>query len=256
MFKGLLSFMALALPMVAQAQATISPVNFQSSTRQIALLELYSSEGCSSCPPAEAWLTGLKDSPGLWQDFVPVAWHVDYWNYLGWRDPWSNEDFSERQRSYAALWHSENIYTPELVLNGKKWRPWFKPKNGPAATGAETGRLTANSGDAKHWHMQFIPAKATTARFQVHAALMACGLGSEVKAGENAGRHLNHDFVAVSSVDQYLPWRTNAFQVEIILDGNQVRSGQGAVAFWVTRINELEPIQAVGGWLAPTAVKK
>src|SRR5579859_7181132 len=74
---------------------------FESRTQQTALLELYTSEGCSSCPPAEAWLSRLKGSPVLWKDFVPVAFHVDYWDYLGWRDKLGARQFSERQRAYA-----------------------------------------------------------------------------------------------------------------------------------------------------------
>src|SRR5689334_11142529 len=74
-----------------------APASFQSFETQTPLLELFTSEGCSSCPPAEKWLTGLKPSSGLWKDFVPVAFHVDYWDYLGWRDPWSSKTFTDRQ---------------------------------------------------------------------------------------------------------------------------------------------------------------
>jgi hypothetical protein len=98
--------------------ATAAPVVFQSSTRQVSLLELYTSGGCSSCPPAETWLSKLKTSGGLWRDFVPVAFHVDYWNNLGWKDRFSDEQYTERQKSYAQLWSASNIYTPEFVLNG------------------------------------------------------------------------------------------------------------------------------------------
>src|SRR5579862_6783150 len=90
--------------------AHAAPIQFQSSERQVALVELYTSEGCSSCPPAEAWLSRLKDKPGLWSEFVPVAFHVEYWDALGWRDKWSSKDYSERQRDYAASWGSDNIY--------------------------------------------------------------------------------------------------------------------------------------------------
>ena len=64
------------------------------------LLELYTSEGCSSCPPAEAWLSNLTTDARLWTDVVPVAFHVDYWDYLGWDDVFACADFSERQRDY------------------------------------------------------------------------------------------------------------------------------------------------------------
>src|SRR5258708_40149645 len=113
------------------------PVTFQSSETQTALLELYTSEGCSSCPPAETWLSRLKESPGLWKDFVPVAFHVDYWDRLGWRDPFADRGFSDRQSAYAELWHSENVYTPEFVLNGKDWRAWPLHKSIPKPSGME-----------------------------------------------------------------------------------------------------------------------
>src|ERR1700743_1102514 len=102
-FLGFLAFM-----LCARVEAL--PLVFQSSGHQTTLLELYTSEGCSSCPPAEAWLSKLKENPGLWSEFVPVAFHVDYWNNLGWRDRWSDGQFSERQRKYAQHWSADNIY--------------------------------------------------------------------------------------------------------------------------------------------------
>jgi hypothetical protein len=91
----------------------------QSGPKQVTLMELYTSEGCSSCPPAEVWFSELKDAPGLWKIFVPVAFHVDYWDNLGWPDKYASAAFTARQRSYAAEWRSENVYTPELVSGGK-----------------------------------------------------------------------------------------------------------------------------------------
>ncbi|MEI9864471.1 MAG: DUF1223 domain-containing protein [Limisphaerales bacterium] len=79
-------------------------------------------------------MSGLTTSPRLWKDFAPVAFHVDYWDYLGWKDRWSDAAFSERQRAYAQVWHAENIYTPEFVLNGKEWHDWFTAKTGPSPT--------------------------------------------------------------------------------------------------------------------------
>ena len=89
------------LGVLAGLATDAAPIQFQSPERQVALVELYTSEGCSSCPPAESWLSGLKEKPGLWSEFVPVAFHVDYWNYLGWRDKWSSKEYSDRQRDYA-----------------------------------------------------------------------------------------------------------------------------------------------------------
>jgi hypothetical protein len=108
------------LVMLVSVTVAAAPVSFQSSERQTALIELYTSEGCSSCPPAESWLSGLKSAPGLWNDFVPVTFHIDYWDNPGWRDKWSSKQFSDRQRDYARALGSAEIYTPEFVLNGKE----------------------------------------------------------------------------------------------------------------------------------------
>src|SRR5213592_2728274 len=85
--------LCLSVLLVVTVNAQNTPLTFQSSGKQTALIELYTSEGCSSCPPAETWLSRLKESPGLWKDFVPLAFHVDYWDYLGWGDPWANKSF-------------------------------------------------------------------------------------------------------------------------------------------------------------------
>src|SRR5580698_1073863 len=115
------------MPVIAET----NNVRFQSPPTQTALLELYTSEGCSSCPPAEDWLNRLKSSPGLWTDFVPLAFHVDYWDRLGWSDPWASTSFSDRQRSYTKLWRGHSLYTPGFVLNGKEWRDWQEHRDGP-----------------------------------------------------------------------------------------------------------------------------
>src|ERR1700752_3234811 len=175
-----------------------APIQFQSLERQTALLELYTSEGCSSCPPAEAWLSKLKTAPGLWSEFVPVAFHVDYWNNLGWRDKLSSEQFSDRQRRYASAWSAEDIYTPEFVLNGREWRNWVGFRGVPSDSAAKAGALRVNSTDGKHWQADFVPAEHGMADYEVTAAVLVSELVSEVTAGENSGRHLNHDFAVLS----------------------------------------------------------
>jgi hypothetical protein len=133
-------------------------VVFQSSDHQTALLELYTSEGCSGCPPAEAWLSQLKNLPRLWKDFVPVAFHVDYWDYLGWRDPWATKGFSERQRSYAQPWGSDSVYTPGFVLNGKEWGAGSGLNDGPLASTTRGGMLKVTSPDLSPLASRVLPA--------------------------------------------------------------------------------------------------
>ena len=240
---------------IMPVKAQTNVIQFQSAPERTALLELYTSEGCSSCPPAETWFSGLKDSPRLWKDFAPVAWHVDYWNALGWKDAWSDADFSERQRRYAQLWRSETIYTPELVLNGQEWHNWFAGKNGPKSDGETVGVLTVASHDRKLWQVTFAPANQPEAHYEIHAAWLAGGIVSDVKAGENRGRQLKHDFVAVNPVQIGLTNHDGVATGRFIL--NQPKSDLGttqALVAWVTRQDGLPPVQATGGWLpAPPA---
>src|SRR5215469_6472654 len=185
----------LILPFAGMVEA--APFQFQSSERQTALIELYTSEGCSSCPPAEAWFSKLKGESGLWTNFVPVAFHIDYWNHLGWRDKLSDARYSARQQDYARIWSAENIYTPEFVLNGKEWNNWRGLRGAPSISSAKSGVLKANSKDGAHWLVSFAPVQNQSAKYEATAAVLVSALGSEVKAGENAGRHLDHDFAAL-----------------------------------------------------------
>src|SRR5438034_11825938 len=85
---------------------------FESGETQSTLIELFTSEGCSSCPPAEKWLSVLKSNPDLWKKIIPVAFHVDYWDRLGSRDRLAKPEFTSRQPRYAAAWGGDSVYTP------------------------------------------------------------------------------------------------------------------------------------------------
>src|SRR5579872_3308082 len=234
--------------------AKSAPIMFRSAAEQTALLELYTSEGCSSCPPAESWLSRLKESPRLWADFVPLAFHVDYWDYLGWRDPWAAREFSNRQRAYAAGWRNDNIYTPGFVLNGKEWRDWSGRKDGPKPSGTKAGVLAVSSSETNHWQASFAPAKTGGANYEVHAALLASGLSSDVKAGENRDRRLNHDFAVLTLTQASLARSGDMAQGDFVLPmGRNTVGGSLAIAVWITRAGSLDPLQATGGWLVRPA---
>ena len=245
--------LALGLVALNGSQAGAAPVTITSSSRQTSLVELYTSEGCSSCPPAEAWLSGLKDNPGLWRDFVPVAFHVDYWNYLGWRDPWSRPEYSDRQQEYARAWGSENVYTPEFVVNGQEWNRHFWNTSVPAGTVPDAGILRVTSSDGREWQASYT-APSSSAKgvqvYQLHTALLVCEVGSDVKAGENSGRRLNHDFAALTLTEQPLVSKTNEFHVSFRIDEkSKPATGRLALAVWVVPNGQTTPVQAVGGWL-------
>src|SRR6266850_7749231 len=150
-------------------------VVFESKPARTHLLELFTSEGCSSCPPAEAWLSNLKNEPRLWQDFVPVAFHVDYWDHLGWRDPFASKMWTERQADYSARWKSESVYTPAFVLDGVVWRNTALP---PAAT--ETPGVLRITINGERVTAAFKPATDAGRRYESHVARLGFALGSNV----------------------------------------------------------------------------
>src|SRR3979411_423943 len=113
------AFILIALLYALSAHA--GDVVFESKPARTHLIELFTSQGCSSCLPAEEWMSGLKNQPRLWQDIVPVAFHVDYWDHLGWRDPFASKTWTERQADYSVRWKGDSVYTPAFALDGKEW---------------------------------------------------------------------------------------------------------------------------------------
>jgi len=223
---------------------------FQSGTNRTALIELYTSEGCSSCPPAEELFSQLKAHPRLWIDFVPAAFHVDYWDYLGWRDPLGAAEYSERQRGYAAEWKSRSVYTPGFVVDGKECRGWFRPDKLPHSSDRITGTLMFSSEDSKRWRLRFEPvSRSTSGSVVFYAALLGFDLSTNVKAGENRGRKLQHDFVVLTMSKVEPSQRDEVFEGRVALPPARIRCERYAVAAWVCRSGALEPLQAVGGWL-------
>lgn len=230
-------FILLALLAVTAAAA---PQKFSSGERRTHLLELYSSEGCSSCPPAERWLGGLREDPGLWRDFAPVAFHVTYWDHLGWRDRYASREFTARQYAYASQWGSGTVYTPGFVLDGAEWRQ--ASGRPPPASAEKAGVLAVECADDGTCRVAFAPA----GDYEVHAALLGGGIVSSIRAGENEGRTLRHDFVVLALKTARLTAGTADFSLPKSTDKAVVRQ---ALAVWVTRRGELIPLQATGGWL-------
>lgn len=216
---------------------------FTSAARRTHLLELYSSEGCSSCPPAEAWLGSLVEAPGLWRDFIPVAFHVDYWNRLGWRDRFARRDYTEREYRYASAWRSSNVYTPCFVLDGAEAGSRGSVEVLRAAT--ETpGVLTARLTGVGEVEVTFAAAQAGD--YAVTAAILGGGIVSPVRAGENGGRTLHHEFIALALGEAVL---REGHAVVKLPAADTTGVARRALAVWVTRRGDQAPLQAVGGWL-------
>jgi hypothetical protein len=238
--------------LLAAALHAAEPLRFESGPSQVALIELYTSEGCSSCPPADRWLGCLRDKPGLWREFVPVEFHVDYWNGLGWRDRLSSRDYTDRQYAYASVWGNPSVYTPCFVRNGAEWKPQW---GGPAAAGGPGGSLSVEVAEDGRCRARYRPApgaRAGAADYAVHVALLGGGVISRVTAGENDGATLGHEFVVLGTASGSLApgAAPGALQATVMLPRSEVAGlKRRAIAVWVTRRNELIPLQATGGWL-------
>lgn len=198
------AFAALLLPAALPAAAVALECSAKSGPAKVALLELYTSEGCSSCPPADRWVSGLNRQGFAATQVIPLSFHVDYWNYIGWNDRFSDKKYSERQRDVSSHNNSSVIYTPQLVLNGKDLRG---QQHGDFAGMLRTAN--ANTPDAT---INLLLNRADPARFavsgdvvltnpaqqknaQTFVALVENNLMTEVKAGENRGETLRHDYV-------------------------------------------------------------
>jgi hypothetical protein len=215
----------------------------QSGPQRVSLLELYTSEGCSSCPPAEAWLEELKNSPRLWNNLVPVAFHVDYWDSLGWKDRFASPEYTSRQRAYSIIWGNSSVYTPGFVLDGKEWMGWFSGNPLPDQGKQFAGRLGLKISN-KRASIEYSGAPGVQ-EVDAYLAPLQMNASSEVLAGENRGRHLAHSFIALALASHRLSHENGKFQAELPFD----YPGANAVAVWVTLSGSAQPIQAAGGYL-------
>ncbi len=192
---------AILLLAVTPATATTS-CNATSGAQRVALLELYTSEGCDSCPPADRWVSALPARGFDAQRVVTLAYHVDYWNYLGWADPFAQARFTERQRFANNRIRNRTIYTPQLMLDGKDYRAGLSisdfqqrvtavNREKPGADIALSTTATAGVLEASAQIRLHRKEPGTS----VFLALIENKLANQVNSGENKGKRLEHDFV-------------------------------------------------------------
>lgn len=156
------------------------------------LVELFTSEGCSDCPPADAWLRGLRPTAQI----QPLEWHVDYWDSLGWPDRFDDPRYTARQKEIAARSRKPIVYTPEVALDGREWRDWAHGNVTALASTAASLQLTLHvtPGKPLHVFLQSTPTRGMDeALYRAYFVVTEDGLRSGVRAGENRGVTLLHD---------------------------------------------------------------
>jgi hypothetical protein len=208
------------------------------------LLELFTSEGCSSCPPADALLHELGSST---KSVIPLAYHVDYWNHLGWTDPFSSHEWSERQTAYARAMNLNSDYTPQMVIGGN-WQCAGSDGRSIARAVAlarsvsALGRVSLQTklGTAGPRPLQIkvdaqILRTAQTGPLIVMLAIYENGLASKIVGGENGGRRLTYDYTVRRLLSAFelkpLQGASGAKELNIALERSWSVDHLGVVAF-------------------------
>jgi hypothetical protein len=197
MLMAVLVAAATAVPLV-DMPSTCSAV---SPAHQVALIELYTSQGCSSCPPADRWLSQLAVRYSR-DRVVPIALHVNYWDYIGWKDPYARGEFTARQRALAALSGGRTVYTPGVFVQGLEFPQWSgraslddAVRTVAATPSAVRISVSAAVTDAVVTVNANAVALSSAPEPRLYLALVESGLATNVRAGENRGETLRNDRV-------------------------------------------------------------
>lgn len=222
---------------------TAFALEFSSGDTKATVIELYTSEGCSSCPPADKWLSHLKNDDRLFKQIVPMAFHVDYWDQLGWKDPWSKAEFSARQRQLAMSNATSSVfvglfsqvYTPAFLVAGQEWPRWHNYKKLPVIEPVKSGVLSAKL-EGQSLSVNY----SEKGNYQLNIAYLGMGLVSNVTAGENRSRTLEHDFVVLT----HLQKKGRSFWQLTLPAIPEYGQQQTAISLWITKPDSLYIEQA------------
>ncbi len=204
---GVICMVALVSWLLHDAEAAPKPAEKTQPASQggSVVLELFTSQGCSSCPPADRLLTALGTEGFAGGTVIPLAWHVDYWNRLGWSDPFSSAQWSARQREYARVMRSSQVYTPQLILNGQTQLVGSSERAVRAEIARQLGResrgfvsIRSVKPSAAVVHVE-LEARAdpshNSGMVKLNVVLFENGITTAVRRGENSGRALRNDHI-------------------------------------------------------------
>ena len=221
-----LHLLALTLSAVAALDASAAPAcTARSGAVAPAVVELYTSEGCSSCPPAEHWLSGLHGQAGV----VTLAFHVDYWDNLGWKDRFAQPQFTQRQNASLRAVGARFAYTPQVVVDGRDTPDWHA-RRAPAARAAASAPVDLQLAQGPDGlALTISPHADAPAALSGYVAVVDDGLQTRVGAGENRGATLHQDAV----VRELLPWRLAGRQPATLRFASTSALEPGATRRWV-----------------------
>jgi len=218
-----------------------SACSWVSNAERMIVAELYTSEGCSSCPPADRWLSIHLSSPERSRHILALSFHVDYWNYIGWEDPYSKKQFTERQYAHKRAGNVSQIYTPQYVFSNREVRRWgqagllpqrlaaMQQDKAPVGLQVSLERKSANQVEVRV-KAEWLDERYTSGRMLL--AFYEDNLSQQVKAGENRGELLKHDRVVRHlSEAKKVSTASNVqvFSLTLPADWNQKNVGLGVI---------------------------
>lgn len=206
------------------------------------LVELFTSEGCSSCPPADRLLEKFDRQPNAGQELIVLSEHVDYWNHIGWKDPYSKHFFSERQSGYAQRFGLDSVYTPQMVVDGSvefvgsdsgQATKAFARIVGKPKVPVHLAMTKMDSAHTLHTHIEVgtLDPSFRVTEAEVYIAIALNRAQSQVSAGENAGRRLDHTAVV-----------KNITRIGVLKQGQALRKDIGFSLEPGTNLNNLRLI--------------
>jgi hypothetical protein len=234
---------AVALCLLARAWTPLSTPGpgkaSETADRVPILVELFTSEGCSSCPPADAFLQKLDRQPLAGAEMIVLSEHVDYWNHIGWKDPYSARFYSDRQSAYANRFNLDSPYTPQMVVDGSSEFVGSDPELARKAfdralavqkVAVRMSAISVDAGNTLHAHVETgaVPSEA-----DVVMAIALNHAESQVLRGENGGRTLTHTAVVrrMVKIGTARPGLAFAQDVQVKLEPGLTRDNLRMIAF-------------------------
>ncbi|MEM6829283.1 MAG: DUF1223 domain-containing protein [Bacteroidota bacterium] len=189
-------------------------------TKPVVIVELFTSEGCSSCPPADRLLAAAVEKNDNDVEVIGLSFHVDYWDYIGWKDPYASSEFTQRQRSYARKFQSSQMYTPQMIVNGTHEFVGSDRKKLNSALNKEKKKQSEVDFNIKVIDRNKEQLVVTISSNQKDKAILNVvvvekDLSQEVKRGENRGRTLKHDHVVRAFSSRQFDGQTHTFKLDL-----------------------------------------
>jgi len=239
-------FLVFSLQSLAEAPQVLTAV---SSANRVALLELYTSEGCSSCPPADKFMSRLKLADISDRQLIPLSFHVTYWDYIGWKDRFSHPQYDTRQRKQAKLNNSRTVYTPQFIMSGKDFRRHGSFDNEIVRINSIAAEYRLELSVILNTDVIDVVLNTKTQpdnsdEAVVYIAFYEHGLSSEVTNGENEGEHLRHDYVVRELKGPYLIKQDQSVFKATFAHSDYKIENSGVVAF-IQKPLSSEVLQAV-----------